>query len=318
MKIVSDLSLTGRPIRRGQMPARPVFEFTTHSLPSGVSFTRAGSATYFDAAGVLQTAAADVPRFDHNPATGALRGLLAEPSATNSSVQSDGGNWAAAGVTVAGGVSIAPTGGQTAASFVEAATSGSHYAYVNSVLSTPATRTFSAFVKAAQRNTAYIHLGDSSMSKGVFATFDLVTGAVITPPTYRDGSYTLVGGGSAPAGSGWHRIWVSAICPAAPHVGYLATLNALGQLNYAGDGVSGYQIFGVQMEVGSSPSSYIRSLGQSTTRAADQPRITTQLGTRDVRVTTEAGVQVLTAQALTGAYWPALTGPQHIRKIEVL
>ena len=54
------------------------------------------------------------------------------------------------------------------------------------------------------------------------------------------------------------------------------------------------------------------------TRAADQPRITANLGTRDLRVTTEAGVQVLTAQALTGSYWPALTGPQRIRKIEVL
>lgn len=51
---------------------------------------------------------------------------------------------------------------------------------------------------------------------------------------------------------------------------------------------------------------------------ADQPRITANLGTRDLRVTTEAGVQVLTGQALTGSYWPALTGPQWVKRIEVL
>ena len=83
MKIVSDLSLTGRPIRRASMVPRLVLDFTTGALPDGVSFTRAGSATYFDAAGVLQTALADVPRFDHNPVSGALRGLLIEESRTN-------------------------------------------------------------------------------------------------------------------------------------------------------------------------------------------------------------------------------------------
>ena len=83
MKLIFDLSLTGRPPGRVSMASRLVLDFTTGALPDGVSFTRAGSATYFDAAGVLQTALADVPRFDHNPVSGALRGLLVEPSATN-------------------------------------------------------------------------------------------------------------------------------------------------------------------------------------------------------------------------------------------
>jgi hypothetical protein len=49
-----------------------------------ITFTRASSATYIDSAGTLQTAAVDVPRFDHNPTTGESLGLLVEEQRTNS------------------------------------------------------------------------------------------------------------------------------------------------------------------------------------------------------------------------------------------
>jgi hypothetical protein len=48
-----------------------------------VTFNRASSATYIDSAGTLQTAAVDVPRFDHNPTTGESLGLLVEEQRTN-------------------------------------------------------------------------------------------------------------------------------------------------------------------------------------------------------------------------------------------
>jgi hypothetical protein len=60
------------------------FNFVTDAFPGTVTFTRASSATFFDSAGVLQSAAIDVPRFDYNPATLAARGLLIEESRTNS------------------------------------------------------------------------------------------------------------------------------------------------------------------------------------------------------------------------------------------
>jgi len=48
-----------------------------------ITFTRASSATFIDSTGTLQTAATDVPRFDHNPTTGESLGLLVEEQRTN-------------------------------------------------------------------------------------------------------------------------------------------------------------------------------------------------------------------------------------------
>jgi len=48
-----------------------------------ITYTRAGNATFFDANGTIQTAGADVARFDHNPATGESLGLLIEEARTN-------------------------------------------------------------------------------------------------------------------------------------------------------------------------------------------------------------------------------------------
>lgn len=59
-------------------------DFTAAVLDPRVTFTRAGAtATRVNSAGVIETVAADAPRFDFDPATLVCRGLLIEQTRTN-------------------------------------------------------------------------------------------------------------------------------------------------------------------------------------------------------------------------------------------
>jgi hypothetical protein len=73
----------------GGAPPSLDLSFMNGTLPPGVTFTRASTGTYLDASGTMQLAAANAPRFDHDPGTHAALGLLVEESRANSLLNSD-------------------------------------------------------------------------------------------------------------------------------------------------------------------------------------------------------------------------------------
>ena len=74
-----------------------------HGIGPDITFTRTGTATYFNSSGVLTTATANEPRFDHDPSTLASKGLLIEEGRTNSIRNSQAGG-STNGVIGSGGV----------------------------------------------------------------------------------------------------------------------------------------------------------------------------------------------------------------------
>lgn len=63
--------------------------FTSGTLDSRITFTRASGATYTDSSGVIQLATSNTPRFDYDPVTLQPKGLLIEEQRTNLLLNSD-------------------------------------------------------------------------------------------------------------------------------------------------------------------------------------------------------------------------------------
>ena len=79
------------------------WNFAGGVMPSALTFSRASTATYYNAAGALVTAASGSPRLTYDPVTHAALGLLVEEQSTNLLLNSllDGTNLSTQSVTVA-------------------------------------------------------------------------------------------------------------------------------------------------------------------------------------------------------------------------
>jgi hypothetical protein len=235
-----------------------------------VTFTRASSSTFVDSAGTLQTAATDVPRFDHNPTTGESLGLLVEEARTNLLLRSeefDNASWTKTNSSVTQNAAVAPNGTTTADRLTEDGTATStHLANGAATITAGTTYTYSVYAKSDTRRWLLVSPG-GSWGYGWFDVQAGVTG-------------TLVNGGSSATssiqsvGNGWFRCVITATA-VDNRIGIqllLATGNNI--ITYTGDGTSGLFLWGAQLEAGAFPTSYIATTTAAATRAADVVSIT--------------------------------------------
>jgi hypothetical protein len=225
------------------------------------SFTRATTGTYYDSAGVLQTAAINAPRFNFNPANlAAGPSLLVEAAATNVltySEQFDNAIWTKANVTITPNAVAAPNGAVTAGFLKESSSTSSHSVSETSTV-TAGAYTYSVYAKAATRSS--IQLGAWDGAVGTDSVFNLTTGTVTSQGAGTTATITSVGGG-------WFRCAVTRTVVAGSSTFYTYLYN--GSYTYAGDNTSGLYIWGAQLEASSAATSYIQSVASAVTRAAD-------------------------------------------------
>ncbi len=248
------------------------------------TFTRASSATFVGSNGLIQSAAVNAARFDHDPVTLACKGLLIEEGSENLFIYStDISSWNAAtrvGLNTSGSylnVTTAPDGTSTADKIVEDASTSQHGLGMSNVVITALSNyTFSFYAKAAERSI--ISVFDGGYTSLVAAHFNLSSG-VSTVNTLSGFS-----GRMTPAGDGWYRCVVTYPPPS----GSIGTqsfarlrINKDGSLGftvasitYTGDNTSGLYVWGPQFEQKAFPTSYIPTTTSSLARSADVCSIT--------------------------------------------
>jgi hypothetical protein len=243
--------------------------FATSYIPSNDTFTsRASTATYIGSDGLVKTSAINTARYNYNPMNLKLAPkLLLEPAATNLltySEQFDNAAWIKNNATVTANAATAPDGTTTADKVFENTASSTHYLVANlSGLTASAYYTYSVYVKAGERTR--FDLGSWDGTLGIDCIFNLSTGTV-----------DITGSGSIPsiinAGNGWYRCSVTRPIASTTLQVIIYTDSATsgaGANNYIGNGTSGIYVWGAQLEVGTTATSYIPTTSSQVTRSAD-------------------------------------------------
>ena len=234
------------------------------------TFTRSTTGTYFDANGVMQTAAINTPRFDHNPLTGEKLGLLIEEQRTNLVTYSeDLSMWAGtSATTLTSNVATAPDGNTTADKISDADTTTTFRRANPAGLSVTSgvTYTVSCYVQAAGHNYFYIrtdHVAGTLQNIAI----DLTNGSITRTPAGWTVSVQDCGGG-------WYRLIATAQTTATAGRIIYASISSVavtsdGISSYAGTVGSGVYVWGFQFEQGAFATSYIPTTSTAVTRSAD-------------------------------------------------
>ncbi len=226
---------------------------------------------------VLQTAAANTPRFDHNPTTGESLGLLIEEQRTNLLLQSQfATSWSTANSILLPNYTIAPDETLTAAKtypVTPAGYGGGSTYQIISKSATATTYTFSVYAKLGEVNQVTLYVNDvATTSNRATVKFSLIDGSIVTSAS-AVGTFTAASASAGVGvGGGWYRF--SLTFTSSTETSILARIYANDSVLTTANGYSGIYIWGAQLEAGSFPTSYIPTTTAQVTRSADAASMT--------------------------------------------
>jgi hypothetical protein len=255
---------------------RRTLDWTTGVAQLGVDVARVGVATFVGSNGLIQSAPENSQRIDWSQG---VPSLLIEESRTNITNYSEQLNlswWARLRASITPDATVAPDGALTGDKLVEDTTANNTHFLRTFDYSTVsgASYTWSAYLKAGERTKARVALqmffsGSAYPTTNPRVTVDLETGSL-------SGAAGTTATSITNAGNGWYRVTVSATADATTSSQFAGVymLDDAGNQSYTGNGTSGLFIWGVQLEAGAFPTSYIPTEASQVTRNADVATIT--------------------------------------------
>lgn len=225
------------------------------------TFTRTGSGTRINKGGYIETMGNNVPRLnyrldaDGNPTECAE--LLLEESRQNIKTFSEQvGSWTQSSISTSSNQAIAPNGTFTADKIIENTATTSHKVYQSVSTTSGQPYTWSVFLKADTRSKARLNIF------GAYAEFDITNASVITTSGVTSQSIERYP-------NGWVRCSITETANSSSTLTYVYLLDDGGNVSYTGNGTSGLFVWGGQMELGSTMTSYIPTSFSSVTRNVD-------------------------------------------------
>jgi hypothetical protein len=196
------------------------------SLDPRITFSRTTNATVTGSNGLIQNAPMNLLTF---------------------SEQFDNAAWTKTGTTVTANSAVGPNGTITADKLVATAAAGAHGLSSPMAITQATVYTSSCFAKQGEYRYAALTLSTSGFA---IAYFDLQTGVVTSISGSTNPTANIVD-----VGDGWYRISITAPAGTAGAGGIFA-ISAPNTLLFTGDGTSGIFIWGAQLELGSTATTY--------------------------------------------------------------
>lgn len=257
--------------------------------PSGaLTFTRASVASVWRESVLLTALDSGEFALDTEPVAATGMGLRVEGSSTNlclRSAEMDNANWIKGDTTVTANATTAPDGTVTADAVIEDATTATHSIAKNSLAVTADnTYAWSVYIKPVTGgSTRYpvlnVTIANANSATRAGVAFDLANVASQSGLVTGSGP-AITDKGIEALPNGWYRIWIAASVgggDATIGFGLASCQTYANQSNgesYLGDGVSGFYVWGGQIEDGQNfPTSYMPTTSAAVTRSADSVSI---------------------------------------------
>ena len=208
-------------------------------------------------AGVLE----NTPRLNYT--TGVANPyLLLEPSRTNVMANSEYfGGYNIAQMSLEYNYAVSPEGVQNATRLIENTAAGTAHSVSIATATNGTEYALSVYAKPNGRDFIYMYVGGGPGTGTIINIVNGIKGNNIGNAP----NDTII----EPVGNGWFRCTILFNSIAGSPTPTIGLANSLTSFTYTGDGTSGVLIYGIQLEAGSYPTSYIPTYSVSATRAQD-------------------------------------------------